>query len=262
MTADIVRGTLEVNPNTNEYILTAYLGSTTFESHDFPSGLITASGTLSQFISDVTAVTQDEVTEYKGTQVSFNAGTSKLFFTVNVSEYQKYSVAQELYAFGEELLEEWAWPVYEFSIDTANFLFQKEFEPFKDALEFGKSIYLNIGDDGVIEPKLIGLSLDFENPENLTLTFSNRFQKEKTLLQVWLSDINKTSTSSRSFDASKYNYNKTANKTTQVSQFMENALDAAVNTIIGMRAIRSVVINVLAFTLVEMGTISCVLLTI
>lgn len=241
LTADIVRGTLEVNPNTNEYILTAYLGSTTFESHDFPSGLITASGTLSQFSSDVTAVTQDEVTEYKGTQASFNAGTSKLFFTVNVSEYQKYSVAQELYAFGEELLEEWAWPVYEFSIDTANFLFQKEFEPFKDALEFGKSIYLNIGDDGVIEPKLIGLSLDFENPENLTLTFSNRFQK-KDVVASWLSDINKTSTSSRSFDASKYIYNKTANKTTQVSQFMENALDAAVNTIIGASN-QSVVIN-------------------
>lgn len=241
LSADIVRGTLEVNPNTNEFILTAYLGSTTFESHNFPSGLVTTAGSLSQLSSDVSAVTEDEVTEYLGTWISFEAGSSKLFFTVNVNEYQQYSVAQELYAFGEELLDEWAWPVYEFSIDTANFLFQKEFEPFKDNLEFGKSIYLNIGDDGVIEPKLIGLSLDFENPENLTLTFSNRFQK-KDVVASWLSDINKTSSSSRSFDASKYLYNKTANKTTQVSQFMENALDAAVNTIIGASN-QSVVIN-------------------
>ena len=241
LTADIVRGTLEVNPSTNEYVLTVYMGSTTFDEHSFPSGLVTASGILSQFSSDISPVSQDGVTENKGTQISFEAGTSKLFFTVNVNEYQKYSVAQELYAFGEELLDEWAWPVYEFSIDTANFLFQKEFEPFKNKLEFGKSIYLNVGDGGVIEPKLIGVALDFENPEKLTLTFSNRFQK-RDVVANWLSEVNKVSASSRSFDTSKYLYNRTANKTTQVSQFMENALNAAVNTIIGASN-QSVVIN-------------------
>lgn len=241
LTADIVRGTLEVDQSTNAYVLTVYMGATTFGERSFPSGLITASGTLSQFSSDISTVSQNGVTEDKGSQISFEAGTSKLFFTVNVNEYQKYSVAQELYAFGEELLTEWAWPIYEFSIDTANFLFQKEFEPFKNKLEFGKNIYLNVGDDGVIEPKLIGLSLDFENPENLTLTFSNRFQK-RDVVANWLNDINKTSASSRSFDTSKYLYNKTANKTTQVSQFMENALNAAVNTIIAASN-QSVVIN-------------------
>lgn len=241
LTADIVRGTLEINPSTNAYVLTMYMGTTVYDEHSFPSGLITASGTLSQFNSDVVPVTQDGVTENKGAQFSFEADTSRLFFTVNANEYQQYSVAQELYDFGEELLAEWAWPVYEFSIDTANFLFQKEFEPFKNKLEFGKSIYLNVGDGGVIEPKLIGVSLDFENPESLTLTFSNRFQK-RDVVANWLSDVNKANASSRSFDTSKYLYNRVANKTTQVSQFMQNALDAAVNTIIGASN-QSVVIN-------------------
>lgn len=241
LTADIVQGTLEVDESSGAYVLTAYMGTITFGEHSFPSGMITASGTLSQFSSDISTQNSEGVSEDKGSWISFEAASSKMFFTVNVNDYQKYSVARELYAFGEELLEEWAWPVYEFSIDTANFLFQKEFEPFKDKLEFGKNIYLNIGDEGVIEPKFIGLSIDFDNPENITLTFSNRFQK-RDVVANWLSDINKTSASSRSFDASKYLYNKTANKTTQVSQFMENALDAAVNTIIGASN-QSVVIN-------------------
>lgn len=241
LTADIVQGTLEVDESSGAYVLTAYMGTVTFGEHSFPSGMITASGTLSQFSSDISTQNSEGVSEDKGSWISFEAASSKMFFTVNVNDYQKYSVARELYAFGEELLEEWAWPVYEFSIDTANFLFQKEFEPFKDKLEFGKNIYLNIGDEGVIEPKFIGLSIDFDNPENITLTFSNRFQK-RDVVANWLSDINKTSASSRSFDASKYLYNKTANKTTQVSQFMENALDAAVNTIIGASN-QSVVIN-------------------
>lgn len=241
LTADIVQGTLEVDESSGAYVLTAYMGTITFGEHSFPSGMITASGTLSQFSSDISTQNIDGISEDKGSWISFEAASSKMFFTVNVNDYQKYSVARELYSFGEELLEEWAWPVYEFSIDTANFLFQKEFEPFKDKLEFGKNIYLNIGDEGVIEPKFIGLSIDFDNPENITLTFSNRFQK-RDVVANWLSDINKTSASSRSFDASKYLYNKTANKTTQVSQFMENALDAAVNTIIGASN-QSVVIN-------------------
>lgn len=241
LTADIVQGTLEVDESSGAYVLTAYMGTIAFGEHSFPSGMITASGTLSQFSSDISTQNIDGISEDKGSWISFEAASSKMFFTVNVNDYQKYSVARELYSFGEELLEEWAWPVYEFSIDTANFLFQKEFEPFKDKLEFGKNIYLNIGDEGIIEPKFIGLSIDFDNPENITLTFSNRFQK-RDVVANWLSDINKTSASSRSFDASKYLYNKTANKTTQVSQFMENALDAAVNTIIGASN-QSVVIN-------------------
>ena len=241
LTADIVQGTLEVDESSGAYVLTAYMGTIAFGGHSFPSGMITASGTLSQLSSDISTQNVDGISEDKGSWISFEAASSKMFFTVNVNDYQTYSVARELYSFGEELLEEWAWPVYEFSIDTANFLFQKEFEPFKDKLEFGKNIYLNIGDEGVIEPKFIGLSIDFDNPENITLTFSNRFQK-RDVVANWLSDINKTSASSRSFDASKYLYNKTANKTTQVSQFMENALDAAVNTIIGASN-QSVVIN-------------------
>lgn len=241
LTADIVQGTLEVNESTGTYVLTAYMGTVAFDERSFPSGMITVSGTLSQFSSDISTKNSGGVPEDKGGLLSFEAASSKMFFTVNVSDYQKYSVARELYAFGEELLTEWAWPVYEFSIDAANFLFQKEFEPFKDKLEFGKNIYLNVGDEGVIEPKFIGLSIDFDNPENIILTFSNRFQK-RDVVANWLSDINKTSASSRSFDTSKYLYNKTANKTTQVSQFMENALDAAVNTIIGASN-QSVVIN-------------------
>lgn len=241
LTADIVQGTLEVDESSGAYVLTAYMGTIVFGEHSFPSGMITASGTLSQFSSDISTQNIEGISEDKGSWISFEAASSKMFFTVNVNDYQKYSVSRELYSFGEELLEEWAWPVYEFSIDTANFLFQKEFEPFKDKLEFGKNIYLNIGDEGIIEPKFIGLSIDFDSPENITLTFSNRFQK-RDVVANWLSDINKTSASSRSFDASKYLYNKTANKTTQVSQFMENALDAAVNTIIGASN-QSVVIN-------------------
>ena len=59
------------------------------------------------------------------------------------------------------------------------------------------------------------------------------------------------------FDTSKYLYNRTANKTTQVSQFMENALNAAVNTIIGASN-QSVVINGAGIQVVVTVSINCV----
>lgn len=141
-------------------------------------------------------------------------------------------MAKELYSFGEEVLGEKAWPVYEFSIDSANFLFQREFEPFKNKLELGKSIRLDMGNGDIIEPNLIGIAFGFECPENFTLTFSNHFQK-KNVVKTLLNSYNKSSSSSRSFDASKYIYNRTVEKADQVSKFMEGTLDAAVNTIVG-----------------------------
>lgn len=230
--ADIVQGTLEAESETGDYVLTAYLGATAYGERNFPSGMITMSGTLSQFSSDISAVTENDVTEYKGSYLSFEADSSRLFFTVNVNEYQKYSVAKELYSFGEEILGEKAWPVYEFSIDSANFLFQREFEPFKNKLELGKSIRLDMGNGDIIEPNLIGIAFGFEDPENFTLTFSNHFQK-KNVVKTLLNSYNKSSSSSRSFDASKYIYNRTVEKADQASKFMDGTLNAAVNTIVG-----------------------------
>ena len=230
--ADIVQATIETRDEDGTYILSAYLGTATFVGDEFQSGMLTMSGPYSELTSDISERTEDEVTEWTGTLISFKAGQSSAFFTVNVSEYQKYSVAQELYDFGEEYLGDMAWPVYEFSLDSANFLFQKEFEPFKDRLELGKSIRLDMGGGEILEPNIIGVSINFEDPSSFSLTFSNQFRR-KNGVDTWKSVISSTASSSRSFDASKYLYNLVANQSSQVSQFMEGQLNAAVNTILG-----------------------------
>lgn len=240
ISAGVIRGTVEIDTN-DQYVLSAYLGITNYAENSFPSGMITLSGSASHFSSDVTGKTEDGVTAFMGTLIGIQANNSRLFFTVNVSEYQKYSVAQELYDFGRQILDEQAWPVYEFSIDAANFLFQQAFAPFKDKLELGKAIHLGLGSDGVISANIIGMHIDFEDPGNFSLVFSNRFQR-KNGVETWIDTIQQASSASRSFDASKYLYNQAAGKATQVSAFMEGTLDAAVNTIIGA-ANQSVVIN-------------------
>ena len=70
-----------------------------------------------------------------------------------------------------------ATPTYEFSVDSANFIFANEFEPFRNRLELGKSVYLNIGEKRMITPYIIEFELDFEDREDFSIVFSNRFKR-------------------------------------------------------------------------------------
>lgn len=240
MNADIIRGTLECKSD-NTFVLSLYCGTIKVSDKTNPSGLITATGSLSDFASDIQSVTDQEVTTYEGTALSFKISSATLYMTTNVSEYQKYSVQMELYDYAVQTLSEVASPTYEFSVDTGNFIFAKEFQQYRKNLDLGKGIYLRLHNDEVITPVLIEFELDFENREKLSLTFSNRFKRHdnvRTLKDM----IESGYSTSRSFDASKHIYNQTANQASKVSDFMNGQLNAAVNTVLGAEN-QSVVIN-------------------
>lgn len=165
-----------------------------------------------------------------------------LFLSASVTAYQRYSVARELYDFGEEALHDMATPTYEFDLETSNFIFLNEFTSFKDVLDMGKGVYVKLRKSGeaehkqgradVIEANLIGLSFSYEDLPRLSLTFSNRFKKRngvKTLEGM----IKNSYSSTRSFDTSRYVYGKVTEHAGEVEQAMKSNLDVAKNKIVG-----------------------------
>ncbi len=229
LSARVVRGTLDVKSG-NAYTLTAYLGSIQYSGHDFSKGMITLTGSLSGLSTDITGVTENSITQYKGTRISFRTSGAGLYFTVAGNEFQQYAVEMELYEFGADALSDFAWPTYEFDINTANFLYHDKFEPFKNNLELGKSVHLQLGSEGLIHPKIIGVKLDYDDITNFSLLFSNRYQRKDEL--EYLSDeVHSAAKASTRFDASKYLYDRTADKMTDVDAYMKNMLDTAVQTI-------------------------------
>lgn len=239
VSGDIIRGTLETKTDGN-FVMSFYAGTIRVGDKTSESGVITISGVYSGLSSNVSEVTVDEVTTYEGTTLRFNISSGSMFLTANISEYQKYSVQMELFDYAVGVLSDLATPTYEFEVDSGNFLFAQEFEPFRNELELGKGVYLSIG-SSVITPYIIEIELDFEKRNNFSLVFSNRFKRPDETNT--LKDMIETSySSSRSFDASKYIYNQTAQQASAVSEFMQGSLDAAVNTIIGA-ANQSVLIN-------------------
>lgn len=196
---------------------------------------------MTSLSSDIHSVTVDEVTTYEGTTLQFFSASGSLFLTANVSDYQKYSVQMELFDYAVDVLSDLATPTYEFSVDSGNFIFASEFAPFRNKLELGKGVYLNVGDRTVITPYIIEFELDFEDREDFSIVFSNRFKRHdncNTLKDM----VEQGYSSGRSFDASKYIYNQTVNHASAVSEFMNNSLDAAKNTILAASN-QSVIIN-------------------
>ena len=233
MSISIIRGTLEHKAG-DEFVLSLYCGEMKIGEKTAPSGLITLTGTLSNLKNDIHKVNDKEVITYEGTSLSFDITAADLYMTTNVSDYQKYSVEMELYDHAVKTLADVASPTYEFSVETGNFIWAQEFEPFRKGLELGKGVYLRLHNDEVITPVLIGFDLDFENQEKLSLTFSNRFKRHDNVANL-KEMIENSYSSSRSFDAAKYTYNQTANQASKVSEFMNSSLDAAVNSIIGAK---------------------------
>lgn len=247
ISGDIIRGTLEVSGSS--YVLSFYAGTLRVNDKTAASGMVTMSGTLSGFSTNVgptitrypTDLGEDiYITTDEGTSLSFNASGS-MYLTANVSDYQRYSVEMELYEWAVDTLDDVATPTYEFSVDSANFIFAQEFAPFRNQLELGKGVYLNIGGKHTITPYIIEFELDFEERNQFSIVFSNRFKRHDNVNT--LKDMIESSYSaSRSFDASKYIYNQTVGQASIVSKFMSDSLDAAKNTILGASN-QSVIIN-------------------
>lgn len=239
VSGDIIRGTLEVH-NDLTFILSFYAGSILVGTQKTQSGIVTVSGALSSLSHDVEETDIDGVPWQKGTTLSFTVASAPLFLTANVSDYQKYAVETELLEFALDVLEDVSSPTYEFSINSGNFIFSSEFVPFRNQLQLGQGIYLNLGKE-IINPKIIEFELDFENRESFSLVFSNRFKRFDNT-NKYKEQLKKSYSYSRSFDANKYIYGKTVDQASSVSRFMNESWDSAKNSIIAARD-QSVIIN-------------------
>ncbi len=239
VSGDIIRGTLELSGG--DCIFSVYAGTLSSGESKSSGGTVTIYGSYSALTSDLHEVNEDEIISQVATQLSLTVSSGSMYVTADISDYQRYSVQMELYDYGVDCLADMATPTYEFDVSSANFLFAKEFEPFKNKLELGCGVYLKIAEGHVITPTLIEIEFDFEDYTEFSLIFSNRFKRHDNVNT--LSDMIETSySSSRSFDSSKYVYNQTVGQASQVSDFMASALDAAINNIIAA-ANQSVVIN-------------------
>lgn len=85
-------------------------------------------------------------------------------------------MSHQLLERGKKELKKLSQPSFTFSMDTVNFLFIEKFRPFINQLKLGNLIHAEIKKDVWLSPILLKMDIDYDNPENFTMTFGNRFR--------------------------------------------------------------------------------------
>lgn len=229
---EVISASAEVTSD-KKYVFTAYLRSGTQDETTFPRASLTIIGIDCTMTSD--ASTDDDIggTYIEGATMSSTSNTSDLYFTQNTTEYTKRSVEWDLYEFGQQQLDELAFPSYTFSVDSANFLALEDFELFKNNLELGEKIYLDL-DGQVLKPICIGVEMSFEDPSQFKLIFGDKYSLKDSAFE--LVDLLEESVSmGKAVAKNRRSYNSfiDSGASSEVRDFMNSALDAAKNMVLG-----------------------------
>lgn len=235
--ANIVSGTLD--HTSGEVVCSLYLGAGTVNDESFPSGNLTCV-CKSSYNDDtlLRGMTQHKDTikspdgsvsrtaYYYTGDASITATDGAVYFTRNVTEYQRYSVEQDLYDHGEVCLEDLSSPTFEFEIDSGNIVFAKEFEPFRDALRLGGKCYLQLESDLCLTPILNEIHLGFDNPDQFKLIYSSQF-KRPDKVNSYKDMVKDAVTLSRTFDNNRFIYGDNNNTTTWVKDLLQIGFNTA-----------------------------------
>lgn len=216
--AEISNCTLQVNSD-DSFIMSAYLNKGKINKEEFPSGTISLTGTLSGKVL------------YSDNNTQFSTISAASYLTYEISEYQRMSVAWDLFEYGKNTLDKKSLPTYHCDIDVSNFLALDDFISFTKSFELGKRIYLHLG-LGIIEPVVIGVQIDFEDLTKLKLELTSDFQVKNGKFS-WLDNLNQSISVSKTLDFNQYNYSNFVNSgaKTNVKKFMESSIDTMKNMI-------------------------------
>jgi hypothetical protein len=139
--------------------------------------------------------------------------------------------AQALYNQGKEVLARVAVPRYEFSIDSINFLWLKEYTQFINQLVLGAKVTIDL-DKYTVTAVLLEISMSYNDPTAFKLTFSNRLRLDRGefIYSDLFGEVVKTG-ATVNFESDKWN-EFGDNYKDEVSEFINGVLDASKNEVI------------------------------
>lgn len=228
---DIVNCIIEKKADSS-VILTAELADGTYNNTPFVSACLSIlADNFSIYDSDI-ALDEDVNAQYQtGTRLLVHTDAATVYFTQGVTEYSKRSVEWELYEFAAAELEKAAWPKYQFTVDSANFLSAKEFEVFRKQFKLGTRIYLDL--DGGLTPIAIGAEIDLDDPTSLSLTFGDEYSALDSAFQL-VDILDQSVSMGKSYSANKGAYGNfiSSGSKDALYNFINAPLDVAKNSII------------------------------
>lgn len=224
--AELVSAVVEIDGE-GKLTMSAYIANGAVQETEIKKGCVSITSDTSTWTDDL-AAPSDMPTIFEGTELTVSATNAHFYFTYNVSELERRSVAWDLYEYGREALDRLSQPSYTFSISSANFFSLDEFLQFRAHISLGERVYVEVDEGEVLKPICIGVRLTWEDPTSLELSFSDSYLSGDSAFR--LADLlDKSASMSRKVDISKYTYASFADSgaSSDIKNFMESALDIA-----------------------------------
>ena len=158
---------------------------------------------------------------------------SNFVVTDKMTTTEIQDMSRQLLERGKKEMKKLSQPSFTFSMELANFLFIEKFKPFIDELKLGSLIHAEVRDDVWVSPILLEIDIDYDNPENFTMTFGNKFRLETN---EWT--FNELFNQSKTSNSVSRNYSsliapiKNGGLNDEVTAYMKNSLNAANQEII------------------------------
>lgn len=158
---------------------------------------------------------------------------SNFVVTDKMTTTEIQDMSKQLLERGKKEMKKLSQPSFTFSMELANFLFAEKFKPFIDELKLGSLIHAEVKEDVWASPILLEIDIDYDNPENFTMTFGNKFRLETS---EWT--FNELFNQSKTTNSVSRNYSsliapiKNGGLNDQVTAYMQNSLNAANQEII------------------------------
>lgn len=96
-------------------------------------------------------------------------------FTQDMPEEDKLKTAQSLYEFGLKQFKKFSSPQYEYTCTIEPFMFNKEYKKFADSIKLGGVANLELESGLWVEPKILQVVIDYDEPQNTTMVLSDSF---------------------------------------------------------------------------------------
>lgn len=96
-------------------------------------------------------------------------------FTQSMPDCDKIKTEQNLYDYGLQTFAEISSPKYEYTCAIEPFMFSKDYNEFTKNIKLGATVNLELENGKWVEPKLMQLVIDYDEPGNTTATLSDSF---------------------------------------------------------------------------------------
>lgn len=140
--------------------------------------------------------------------------------------------AMELYNEGRNALARMSQPRYTFQIDSTNFMFVKDFSSFTSQLALGCMVTVELDEDKFAYPILLEMQFNFDDHNDFTLVFGNRFKLEDSVY-TYNELLGEASNSANRINANWDKINEfTERYKNSVDDFLNNSFDVSKQAII------------------------------